>query len=1056
MKIIFVLFVSFFLISINSFSQEDGYSFLNVWEKHPSVPASPEVASFETYGNHSVDLYTGKPNIRIPVYTHVGKEISIPISLTYDAGGIKGNQMATKIGLGWNLNIGGVVSRQINGLADDAYGLPQEDYDKIWESNVVDGWDVIFDPSNGITEVYQIYNSSYDYSKVKSIYSKYLNNEIDFQADLFPFYVNGISGTIAIDYQTTVGSDTGSNTDYLTYCVDDPTLKVAGEWSNGELISWTIVDNDGTTYQFAKREVVWQDYSDPVTAPNGGNEYTRIHTSAWYLTQVISANGIDTFDFNYETSDFWTDTYDFHAKSAVRTEAGETLLGHNTRKIKSVILSNIVYNNNPNPIFECQTSSRSDINGLDRYSGFTVYDDNGNIILQVDLDNDQYFMSDIATSPNAFNSRLKLDGIKFYRNPLESDDSRKFEFTYYGATSGNSYMPARNNHSVDYWGYFNGRSNPTNTLIPKDFPNGYTIGVDRTPVFGNTLEGTLTSIMYPTGGKTTFYFEPHNGLGSNWDGIKTIDGTVGGLRLQKQITDPNDGGPVIGRHYFYNDIYEAVNGNASNITLDMVNSIDPYGNPMIYDVSAIPQQELIYFEQKEITTPNGQITRRFQYANNRAARTPHNVTYSKVSEVLFKGNSFAGCVITEFYNEIYAGSEGRPIEPFVNKNSTNGEIYKQRLYDNSLTFQSEVEYDFTNELLPQQYSTYLGFSFNQPAFAPHFGQSGCESSGPNGQGGYEYEIQPANPTGSCPSGNTYVDFYSKYIIKPYGFEQFHGRLNKVTKVWHELGSINPLVQITENFYNSTNHLFPTDVVTTDSKGGTKRTKLLYPPDASLLNNYPSSNMVILDNLTSRNMITETVQVQEYYSKTATLGNEELQTTQRRLYKVVANVNGIDLIRTERTEYAKGSDALKSRMLYHTYDNKGNLVEASKPSGMHVYYIWGYNGKLLIAEIKNKNGSIPQDLQVTIDSAINYSNGEDSLSEENTLRNYLDSIRNHSFFANSLVTTFTYDPGIGVTSETDPRGTTIFFTYDQHNRLKEVRDNDGNLVGKNNYNYRINN
>ena len=53
----------------------------------------------------------------------------------------------------------------------------------------------------------------------------------------------------------------------------------------------------------------------------------------------------------------------------------------------------------------------------------------------------------------------------------------------------------------------------------------------------------------------------------------------------------------------------------------------------------------------------------------------------------------------------------------------------------------------------------------------------------------------------------------------------------------------------------------------------------------------------------------------------------------------------------------------------------------------------------------------------------------------------------------MITTYTYDPLVGVTSITDSRGYTIFYEYDDFNRLKAVRDDEGNLVSDYNYNYR---
>ena len=52
-----------------------------------------------------------------------------------------------------------------------------------------------------------------------------------------------------------------------------------------------------------------------------------------------------------------------------------------------------------------------------------------------------------------------------------------------------------------------------------------------------------------------------------------------------------------------------------------------------------------------------------------------------------------------------------------------------------------------------------------------------------------------------------------------------------------------------------------------------------------------------------------------------------------------------------------------------------------------------------------------------------------------------------------VYTYTYNPLYGVTSETDPRGYTIYYEYDAYGRLLFVRDKDGNVLKNYIYSYK---
>src|ERR1700745_404186 len=79
------------------------------------VPPSPTSQAFQKYGDIPVSAYTGIPDISIPLYTAKFRDISVPISLSYHASGIKVSEEASQVGLGWVLNAGGNITRNIVG-----------------------------------------------------------------------------------------------------------------------------------------------------------------------------------------------------------------------------------------------------------------------------------------------------------------------------------------------------------------------------------------------------------------------------------------------------------------------------------------------------------------------------------------------------------------------------------------------------------------------------------------------------------------------------------------------------------------------------------------------------------------------------------------------------------------------------------------------------------------------------------------------------------------------------------------------------------------------------
>lgn len=81
---------------------------------------SPEEWSFYKYVSNPIGLYNGTPDVSIPLYTLKDGCIELPIVLRYNTSGIKIEEEASWVGLGWNLNFGGYVNRiVVEGFDDD-------------------------------------------------------------------------------------------------------------------------------------------------------------------------------------------------------------------------------------------------------------------------------------------------------------------------------------------------------------------------------------------------------------------------------------------------------------------------------------------------------------------------------------------------------------------------------------------------------------------------------------------------------------------------------------------------------------------------------------------------------------------------------------------------------------------------------------------------------------------------------------------------------------------------------------------------------------------------
>jgi len=111
------LILLFSLVTVTIYSQAPSGNLIQN-SVNSIAPKSPDAAALFRYTETPVSLYTGVPNIDIPIYTIKEGDIEVPISISYHAGGIKVTDEASSVGLGWSLNAGGRVSHIMAGFND--------------------------------------------------------------------------------------------------------------------------------------------------------------------------------------------------------------------------------------------------------------------------------------------------------------------------------------------------------------------------------------------------------------------------------------------------------------------------------------------------------------------------------------------------------------------------------------------------------------------------------------------------------------------------------------------------------------------------------------------------------------------------------------------------------------------------------------------------------------------------------------------------------------------------------------------------------------------------
>ena len=471
-----------------------------------SVPNSPEAQAFASYGNTSVSLHTGQPNIGVPIYTHSGRELNLPISLTFDASGFKQNQMATNVGLGWNLAAGGRVSRIVNGQPDE-YELLQGDSYKSYRDTGTKNKIVSYTNQQG--SQFQTKDALINYL---TFLHEVNDGKYDTQPDYFRVNAFGLSETLV--YAINNGAPT-------IKALNNPRLNIVvsttGSGMNTEITGWRITADNGTEYHFELAERTWT-HQDP-EQEDGTFTYAweKEYNSSWVLTKVVSPMHKDVYEFTYIDQGYWTspvfaDLGQSHSLNlsggtgSTATANPHTLGVYVAHKIKQQFLNEVYHNDKR--ILSIEEGIRYDIsNNAKKVERIRIHKTNpvgSDIYLStIDFTYDYFKESDVinpTTEPNKLKMRLRLLGITM-SNGNEQPQHYAFEY------SGN-YLPEIGNGGMDYLGYPRSFTyGQEGIYYPNYSENGFSLpGANRNATPEYSID-KLTRMYYPTGGYTDFEYE---------------------------------------------------------------------------------------------------------------------------------------------------------------------------------------------------------------------------------------------------------------------------------------------------------------------------------------------------------------------------------------------------------------------------------------------------------------------------------------------------------------------------------------------------------------------
>ncbi|WP_272150901.1 hypothetical protein, partial [Tenacibaculum aiptasiae] len=466
------------------------------------LPPSPEAASLIKYSQTDISPYTGLPNISIPFHTISYKDVNIPIGLSYSGGGNKVSDIASWVGLGWNLQAGGLVTRTIRGLPDDNGNVGYMNTTKTVKK-LIQG------------------DGNYLSSEINIIYQA--PEIVDYEPDIFNFSFPGGSGKFFYDQELgKFVQDSKSN------------IKIeAIQNTNHQITAFEITTPDGIKYLFGvgldsrqARESIKSantlNYNVYQSETSRGNTayYTGMNTyQSWMLMDIVFPTSNDKISFNY-TYETAVQAIIFQGQDFIKPEITNTSneLGVEACLQESLSSSYIEKTfdmpkissiNFPSGkiVFEKGETLRLDLNNSYPLKYIKLFNVKDQLIKQFELKTSYFVSSDnnnlLPFGTNYDSQRLKLDAIHNY----DKNVNEKLPYTFtYNATA----LPNRFSKGIDYFGYYNGKINQD--LIPKSRyqykGNMLRLGkADRAIDPAYTKAGVLEKITLPTGGSEEFVWE---------------------------------------------------------------------------------------------------------------------------------------------------------------------------------------------------------------------------------------------------------------------------------------------------------------------------------------------------------------------------------------------------------------------------------------------------------------------------------------------------------------------------------------------------------------------
>ena len=455
----------------------------------------------------SVDPLTGRAIINLPLGEINTLDLSTSVSLSHHGGALRVNEGQGNAGMGWNVNMGGSISREVRGLPDDY--SKNNDFRKGWLYNnnaaTVQGFTPTADDNLTICT-----DEAADWN--------ILNNAIGFkndpEPDIFYFNAPGISGKFIF------------GADGLPKLLPYQNLTITYGVGAPGFTGFTIKTNTGVVYNFSSLEVVSREsvqYKNnvPVDVLSRNFAYYQLpmnFTMIWQLVSISSSTTGAVVDFTYSPLKDVTSVNYVTRISPNQTDAVDTLY-YVKDEFTSQVITKIQAGNYSleigwmNSLVSKVTQKELASNEAKTYEFIYKYVVSENVFSSPGRN----FLMKVKQQNNC----VALTPFTFNYNGIDTTRVSTFDNTLIKVN-----MPWKTGWGEDFFGYYNGLNNN------KNIPNVYFYQAESggrrlrvTPIPSTTATqilgssggmepnsatmnfGSLSTIVYPTGGVTSFIYE---------------------------------------------------------------------------------------------------------------------------------------------------------------------------------------------------------------------------------------------------------------------------------------------------------------------------------------------------------------------------------------------------------------------------------------------------------------------------------------------------------------------------------------------------------------------